>query len=256
MLLQHVQWLLFTHAAPALPATVLSDNCYSSMFSRCTSLSSAPALPATMLANNCYKFMFENCRSLVQAPALPATTLTSNCYGSMFNACSSLASMDVSFTEWSPSNATTNWVSNVSSNGTFHCPTSLSDVYDASHIPVGWTREPSLNVNAVKFENIGNTTGVVRLVQNESEALSDIADWEYSSNGSSWTQWDKITKDLSVDAGDSLYVRAGDTGQSRLASSDGFTRANRILPRNSSFKVSGPLSSLLSKNGTIPAGPT
>ena len=164
--------------------------------------------------------------------------------------------MNVSFTEWSPSNATTNWVSNVSSNGTFYCPAALSDVYDRSHIPVGWTRAALWDVNAVKFENIGSTTGVVRLVQNESEALSDIADWEYSSDGSSWTTWDKTNKELSVDAGDCLYVRAGDTGQSRLASSDGFTRANKILPMSSSFKVSGPLSSLLSKNGTIPAGPT
>lgn len=174
----------------------------------------------------------------------------------MFSGCNRIASISVDFTDWSPANATNGWVTNVSSNGTFHCPTSLSDVYDASHIPVGWTREPSLNVNAVKFENIGNTTGVVRLVQNESEALSDKADWEYSSDGSNWTQWDKTTKSLSVDAGDSLYVRAGETGQSRLASSDSFNRANKILPMSSSFKVSGPLSSLLSKNGTIPAGPT
>ena len=120
-----------------------------------------------------------------------------------------------------------------------------------------WPEEtPVLDVNAVKFENIGNTTGVVRLVHNESEALSDKADWEYSSDGSSWTTWDKTNKELSVDAGDSLYVRAGDTGQSRLASNDSFNRANKILPMSSRFKVSGPLSSLLSKNGTIPAGPT
>lgn len=174
----------------------------------------------------------------------------------MFYGCSSLTSISADFTEWSPSNATTNWVTNVSSSGTFYCPTALSDVYNTSHIPVGWTRDPSLNVNAVKFDNIGSTTGVVRLVQNESEALSDKADWEYSSDGSTWTQWDKTNKELSVDAGNSLYVRAGETGQSRLASSDGFTRANKILPKSSSFKVSGPLSSLLSKNGTIPAGPT
>lgn len=174
----------------------------------------------------------------------------------MFSGCSSLASIDVSFTYWSPSNATTNWVSNVSSSGTFYCPTALSDVYDTSHIPVGWTRATTWNVNAVKFDNIGSTTGVVRLVRNESGVLSDLADWEYSSDGSSWTTWDKTNKELSVDAGDSLYVRAGDTGQSRLATSDSFNRANKILPLNSSFKASGPLSSLLSKNGTIPAGPT
>ena len=212
-------------------------------------------MSATSLANDCYHDMFYGCSSLTSAPALPLTNLVSSCYSGMFYGCTSLTSISASFTEWT-SNTTTNWVDGVAANGIFHCPTSLSDVYDASHIPVGWGRGSLWNVNAVKFDNIGNTTGVVRLVQNESEALSDKADWEYSSDGSTWTQWDKTNKDLSVDAGDCLYVRAGETGQSRLASSDGFTRANKILPMSSSFKVSGPLSSLLSKNGTIPAGPT
>lgn len=112
-------------SAPALPATTLARNCYTGMFRGCTSLTSAPALPATTLTNYCYSGMFNNCTSLTQAPALPATTLAGFCYNSMFYGCTSLTSISVSFTEWSPSNATTSWVTNVSSDGTFYCPTAL-----------------------------------------------------------------------------------------------------------------------------------
>ena len=76
--------------APELPATTLAYLCYSEMFSGCTSLVSAPELPATTLANNCYQSMFQGCSSLVNAPELPATTLGNNCYNSMFMSCSNL----------------------------------------------------------------------------------------------------------------------------------------------------------------------
>ena len=76
--------------APALPATTLATECYSGMFSDCTSLTQAPALPATTLSSNCYSSMFGGCTSLTQAPALPATTLAEGCYSSMFGGCTSL----------------------------------------------------------------------------------------------------------------------------------------------------------------------
>ena len=76
--------------APDLPATTLANYCYQDMFSSCTSLTQAPALPATTLADWCYFGMFYNCTSLTQAPALPATALVFFCYGSMFNGCTSL----------------------------------------------------------------------------------------------------------------------------------------------------------------------
>ena len=42
----------------SLPATTLANNCYMSMFSHCTSLTTAPELPATTLADTCYYYMF------------------------------------------------------------------------------------------------------------------------------------------------------------------------------------------------------
>ena len=76
--------------APSLPATTLAVGCYNSMFQGCVSLTTAPELPATKLVNYCYKSMFNGCTSLATAPSLPATTLAVGCYYSMFQGCTSL----------------------------------------------------------------------------------------------------------------------------------------------------------------------
>ena len=76
-------------SAPALPATTLTDYCYSKMFWG-TGLTEAPALPATTLAYACYQFMFYNCKNLTEAPELPATTLAGSCYNGMFLGCTRL----------------------------------------------------------------------------------------------------------------------------------------------------------------------
>lgn len=73
-----------------LPATALSQGCYSGMFDHCERLTAAPALPATTLESHCYEDMFYYCTSLTTAPELPATTLTSECYRGMFRGCTSL----------------------------------------------------------------------------------------------------------------------------------------------------------------------
>ena len=77
-------------SAPALPAMTMANLCYLNMFQGCTSLTAAPVLPAMNLAGYCYEGMFEGCTSLATAPALPATTLESGCYFGMFFNCSSL----------------------------------------------------------------------------------------------------------------------------------------------------------------------
>jgi len=77
--------------APELPATILTEQCYYDMFRSCSKLTKAPKiLPATTLAPNCYQNMFYSCSSLVNAPELPATELFDMCYYSMFYNCYSL----------------------------------------------------------------------------------------------------------------------------------------------------------------------
>jgi hypothetical protein len=125
--------------APELPATTLAGYCYSYMFRNCTSLTTAPELPATTLTDNCYYYMFSNCTSLTKAPELPATTLADSCYRFMFNGCTSLNNININFSAWPTNAATADWVNNVSSTGTFTCPTALPEEFGYSRIPTGWT---------------------------------------------------------------------------------------------------------------------
>ena len=125
--------------APELPATTLANGCYSAMFQDCSALTKAPELPATSLASYCYNNMFSGCTSLTQAPELPATTLANGCYYGMFGGCTNLNNINVNFSAWNPSSATTDWVLNVSSSGTFTCPAELPEEFGGSRIPTGWT---------------------------------------------------------------------------------------------------------------------
>ena len=63
--------------------------------------------------------MFSGCTSLTVAPTLPATTLRANCYQAMFEGCSALARVKCLATNLSPTDCTTNWLSNVSATGVF-----------------------------------------------------------------------------------------------------------------------------------------
>jgi len=69
-----------------LPATTLTQECYSYMFADCNNLITAPLVPATTLAPSCYSRMFAGCISLYTPQYhLPATTLADGCYTEMFN---------------------------------------------------------------------------------------------------------------------------------------------------------------------------
>lgn len=129
--------------APALPATTLATYCYQSMFRGCTSLAKAPALPATTLATNCYQYMFFGCTSLTNAPALPATTLVSYCYAYMFRGCTNLNYIKAMFTTTPSSTYTSNWVNGVSPTGTFvkNSAATWTDTFGVDAIPEGWTVE-------------------------------------------------------------------------------------------------------------------
>ncbi len=75
---------------PELPAETLADSCYESMFEKCNGLTVVPELPATTLAPACYEKMFLNCENLIIAPVLPAMSLQERCYSTMFAMCKNL----------------------------------------------------------------------------------------------------------------------------------------------------------------------
>lgn len=127
--------------APALPATVLAKYCYRSMFGGCSSLIEAPALPATVLAEYCYDGMFSGCTSLTEAPILPAPTLVNECYRGMFSGCSNLNYIKMLAYDGINIYRLFYWVRDVSQTGTFvkHPDAVLSS--GENGIPNGWTVE-------------------------------------------------------------------------------------------------------------------
>lgn len=99
----------------------------------------ALVLPATTLTENCYTNMFKNCSKLARAPELPATTLASTCYSNMFNGCSSLKNVTcLAIGEIGTSN-TGSWLNGVSSTGTFTKADGATWTSGTSGIPSNWT---------------------------------------------------------------------------------------------------------------------
>ena len=126
-------------SAPELPATTMKYYCYNGMFGSCTSLTTAPVLPATTLAEGCYIGMFKRCTSLATTPELPATTLAYSCYYEMFKNCTNLSRVTCLATDISASVCTQDWVSGVSSTGTFVKASNVTWPTGTSGIPSGWT---------------------------------------------------------------------------------------------------------------------
>lgn len=127
--------------APSLPATTLSDYCYTEMFAHCSNLQVAPELPATTLAYYCYGGMFWECTSLTTAPELPASTLATSSYSSMFKGCTNLNYVKCLATDVSVYNCINEWLSGVSSTGTFVKAANAQWPTGVSGIPEGWTVE-------------------------------------------------------------------------------------------------------------------
>ena len=126
--------------APQLPATTLAKYCYTGMFYSCDALTTAPELPATTLAEGCYYGMFESCYALTTAPELPATTLAKYCYDKMFYNSYKLNYIKAMFTTTPSSAYTLNWVDGVSSRGTFVKNSAATwNVTGTYGIPSGWT---------------------------------------------------------------------------------------------------------------------
>lgn len=128
-----------------LPATTLSENCYSGMFAGCSQMDGGPAeLPALTLAPGCYSNMFKGCNQIEWAETLelPATELVDRCYANMFDGCSNLeALICLATTIPTGSDCTTDWLNGVKQYGTFTRAKGAScwDKLDYDGIPNNWT---------------------------------------------------------------------------------------------------------------------
>ena len=109
-------------------------------------------LPATTLSIGCYASMFEGCSNLTTAPKLPATTLVTNCYHGMFYDCSNLNKITMLATDISADRCLYNWVSGVSSTGTFVKHPDMNSLPTGEDgIPEGWTVEDYVERNLITF---------------------------------------------------------------------------------------------------------
>lgn len=130
---------------PDLVLGTSNTYAFENLFDGCTTLISAPQLPSVTLPNGCYARMFRGCSSLRVAPRINATTVNLYALREMFYNCSSLSELEVAFrssSSWGTLRAL-NWLSGVSSTGTFYCPIALGTndtiTRGASACPVGWT---------------------------------------------------------------------------------------------------------------------
>lgn len=124
-----------------LPAETLTELCYYRMFYNCGSLTAAPELPAKTLANSCYKSMFQKCKSLTTAPELKAQTLVESCYYCMFQYCSKLSYVTCLATDIIAKNCTNYWLNEVAEEGVFTKAKNIdwsNKVERKSGIPSGW----------------------------------------------------------------------------------------------------------------------
>ena len=128
--------------APELPAMHLAGWCYEETYAYCSNLVKPSELPAKVLVNYCYEGMYAHSTNLKVAPILSAETLAEGCYMSMFNSCNQLNAITMTAknnleARW----ALSNWVSLVSSSGTFVKAAGANIPTGESGIPSGWTIE-------------------------------------------------------------------------------------------------------------------
>ena len=132
------------NAMSLLDASCVSEkvgtSAFLGLFGGCARLTTAPALPAKTLAEDCYDAMFAGCTALTVAPVLPADELADYCYYEMFAGCTALNAITVGFRDWAADRyATSDWVKNVSPEGTFVCPDALAVLSGNDLIPDGWS---------------------------------------------------------------------------------------------------------------------
>ena len=127
--------------APALPAEELKPYCYWGIFGNCYALTDAPDLPAMALETGCYKQMFGGCSSLEKAPALNAATLVQECYYQMFGLCKKLTEVTCLATSISATDCTKEWLYQVADEGTFTKVAGVVWPAGVDGIPSGWVQK-------------------------------------------------------------------------------------------------------------------
>lgn len=116
-------------------------------------------LPATTLSEGCYSHMFSGCEAITTSPKLPATTLVKDCYFAMFDGCTSLNKVILKASDISATNCLLGWLDGVNSTGEVYNAGNASFTEDSVNgIPTGW-EEHSLRKSFVIHHNLQNAGG-------------------------------------------------------------------------------------------------
>ena len=246
--------------APSLHATTLANYCYQSMFNGCSSLINAPSLPATTLANYCYQSMFNGCSSLQNAPELPATKLASSCYYRMFYNCSLINEVTVYADDISANNCTKDWLSGVSSTGTFYnYGVAEYNIDSTSGVPSGWTEvRPDYFYVANTYEGT-NTISIKQTIVGSPDSSLYVKTLQYSKDKTNWSTiiLSDIVYNISLNSGEILYMR-GNEGVFNHYVIRGTEQAYTKITASQSHNIGGNINTLLNyynpNNLTLPQG--
>lgn len=237
---------------PELPATTLKPSCYRALFARCTSLVNAPELPATTLADGCYRELFFGCTSLINPPELPAKTLTTSCYQSLFYGCSKLNNVTVYANDISATNCITDWLSGVASKGTLNNYGSANyTTNSASGVPSGWTE----NYNSTKYFYIHNKTSNLTNFKVETSINNPTSDnyaksLQYSKDKKIWTTitfQDSIGDIIALYPGEKVYFR-NDSGYFNWCEYGNMGYVHTQFDCDGNYAVGGNVMSLIDYN--------
>lgn len=108
------------------------------LFKECSSLTTAPTLPATTLSDSCYSTMFMGA-GIIKAPTLPATNLVQTPYKTMFQNASFINEVHALYPTLNPAYSG-NWLLNVAATGSLFCDPTATVANGASGLPSGWER--------------------------------------------------------------------------------------------------------------------
>ena len=128
-------------SVPNLPAEIAAQGCYWNMFRDCTGLETANInLALTTMAEDCCRELFRKCVNLTSVPILRASTLAQRCYKQMLSDCNKLTSITCLATDISAASCLDNWVSGISTSGTFYKDPNMSGWSKGnSGYPSNWT---------------------------------------------------------------------------------------------------------------------
>jgi len=186
--------------------------------------------------------MFNECTSLISAPKLPATTLVNSCYSNMFKGCSKLKYIEC-YADTLSDTYSQNWVVGVASAGTFVKAVGATLPVGNNGVPTNWVL---INGTELFSFQAGNTSSSIALTTPTGLSIT----LETSSDGVNWSNWTKtngVFSTITLQSGETLYIRGNNT---RFATDTASTRSSRFLFTGNTY-CRGNIMYLLDKTGQL-----